>query len=104
MSVEKWLCCFKKADFVFTDSFHGCVFSIIFNKQFIAFGNEERGMSRFVSLLRTFDLNDRLVYSIEDYKKNKSTLLSAVDYEKVNNTLNKEKLKSLDYLSKTLKS
>lgn len=104
MSVEKWLCCFKKADFVFTDSFHGCVFSIIFNKQFIVFGNEERGMSRFVSLLRTFDLNDRLVYSIEDYKNNKSTLLSTIDYEKVNNILNKERIKSFDYFGKNLKS
>ena len=104
MSVEKWLYGFKKADFVITDSFHGCVFSIIFNKQFIAFGNEERGMSRFVSLLRTFDLNDRLVYSIEDYKNNKSTLLSTIDYEKVNNILNKERIKSFDYFGKNLKS
>lgn len=104
MPVEQWLYGFKKTDFVFTDSFHGCVFSIIFNKQFIALGNEERGLSRFVSLLRTFNLNDRLIYGLEDYKNNKSTLLSTIDYEKVNNILNEERTKSFDYLDKTLKS
>lgn len=104
MPVEQWLCGFRKADFVFTDSFHGCIFSIIFNKQFIVFGNEVRGMSRFVSLLRTFNLNDRLIYGLEDYENNKIALLSTIDYEKVNKILNKERIKSFDYLGKTLKS
>lgn len=31
-SVEKWLAAFRDADFVVTDSFHACVFSILFQK------------------------------------------------------------------------
>lgn len=104
MSVEQWLCGFKKTELVFTDSFHGCVFSIIFNKNFIVYGNEGRGMGRFISLLRTFNLNDRLIYGLEDYKNNKNTLLSTIDYEKVNIIMNKERIISLDYLRKSLKS
>ena len=35
-SVSKWLAGFRDTQFVVTDSFHGTVFSIIFNKPFVA--------------------------------------------------------------------
>ena len=59
--VEQWLRGFDDAEFVITDSFHACVFSIIFNKPFFAVGNAERGLSRFKSLLDMFGLADRLL-------------------------------------------
>lgn len=59
--VEQWLRGFYDAEFVVTDSFHACVFSILFKKPFIVYGNKERGMSRFHSLLNLFGLEDRLV-------------------------------------------
>ena len=65
-SVEKWVQAFHDASFIVTDSFHGTVFSIIFNKPFIAIGNSKRGTTRFDSLLSKFDLNDRLVDSVKD--------------------------------------
>lgn len=60
-SIEKWIRSFYDAEFVITDSFHGCVFSIIFNKKFIAIGNPERGLSRFISLLSELGLENNLV-------------------------------------------
>lgn len=62
-SVERWLQAIRDAEAIITDSFHGCVFSIIFNKPFIVFGNQGRGMSRFESLLKMTGLTDRLVSS-----------------------------------------
>lgn len=59
--VEAWLRGFMDAEYIVTDSFHACVFSIIFGKPFIAIGNIGRGLSRFTSLLTTFGLQDRLV-------------------------------------------
>lgn len=59
--VEEWIANFYKADYVLTDSFHGCAFSIIFNKPFWVIGNIERGLSRFQSLLSLFGLEDRLI-------------------------------------------
>ena len=35
LSVEEWLALFRDSEYVITDSFHGTVFSIIFNKSFI---------------------------------------------------------------------
>ena len=59
--VSSWLRGFFDADFVVTDSFHGCVFSIIFNIPFVVIGNLSRGQARFDSLLALFNLQDRLV-------------------------------------------
>lgn len=59
--VTTWLRAFMDAEMTIVDSFHGMVFSIIFNKPFWAIGNVGRGMSRFTSLLRTFHLEDRLL-------------------------------------------
>ena len=60
-SVEQWLRGFHDAEFVVTDSFHACVFSILFHKPFFVVGNKGRGLSRFTSLLGTFGLEDRLI-------------------------------------------
>lgn len=59
--VENWICGFRDADFVITDSFHACVFSLIFNKPFIVIPNYVRGTSRFESLLSLFGQDFRLV-------------------------------------------
>lgn len=60
-SVEQWLRAFDDAEYIITDSFHGCIFSIIFRKQFWVIRNEGRGNARFESLLNLFSLNDRLI-------------------------------------------
>ena len=67
--VEQWLRGFYDADFVVTDSFHACVFSIIFEKPFIVYGNVSRGMARFESLLSLFGLENNLITSLSDYKE-----------------------------------
>ncbi len=59
--VEQWLKSFDEAKMVVTDSFHGVVFSIIFNKPFWVVSNHSRGAARFTSLLRLFSLENRIV-------------------------------------------
>ena len=59
--VEQWLKSFIDAKIVITDSFHGVVFSIIFNKPFWVVANVNRGFARFSSLLKLFGLEDRIV-------------------------------------------
>ena len=60
-SVTAWLRAFMDSKMTIVDSFHGMVFSIIFNKPFWVIGNANRGMSRFTSLLKMFHLEDRLI-------------------------------------------
>lgn len=63
-SVEEWLAMFRDATYVITDSFHGTVFSIIFHKNFYSLINNERGGTRFVSLLTKFGLDDRVIMEL----------------------------------------
>lgn len=59
--VTEWLRAFQDARMVFTDSFHGCVFSIIYHIPFWTVMNPERGNARIQSLLALFGLQDRLI-------------------------------------------
>ena len=59
--VEQWLRGFYDAELIITDSFHACVFSIIFGKPFLVVGNKHRGLSRINTLLNYFSLQKRLI-------------------------------------------
>lgn len=98
--VPQWVRSFMDAEFVVTDSFHGCVFSIIFNKPFIAIGNEFRGLARFTSLLSLFGLEQRLVLSADDISL--ELINEKIDWDKVNNKIKSEQKRSFDYLKKYL--
>lgn len=98
-SIEEWLNSFQKSEFVFTDSFHGTVFSIIFNKQFVVFANEHRGTSRMNSLLSLFGLQNRLVHSYDEYLSIKDI---QIEYAAVNEMLNKLREESLCFLKDSL--
>ncbi len=93
--VENWLRGFYDAEFVITDSFHACVFSILFNKPFIVYGNKERGMARFNSLLSIFNLQERLVATPQEAQR---IINKAIDWKNVNTTLNKWREKSNKFL------
>lgn len=82
-SIEEWLLSFANAKFVVTDSFHGCVFSIINHKPFIAIANKDRGLERFTSLLGTFGLMDRLIFGHEDFICKKTLPHRPIDYKLV---------------------
>lgn len=97
-SVESWLNGFKNAKFVITDSFHGTVFSILFNIPFITIANEGRGLSRFTSLLDIFNLRNRLIFRFSDLKKTDLT----IDYKNVNLILEDERQKSFQFINRNL--
>ena len=95
-SVTSWLRGFMDAKIVVVDSFHGAVFSIIFNKPFWVISNTKRGNARFTSLLEMFQLDHRLVDSSElsqlDYSQ-------AINWDVVNDILNMNKISSKQVLS-----
>lgn len=95
--VEAWLGALRDSQFVITDSFHACVFSILFHKQFAVIGNKERGMARFVSLLSMFGLVDRLVTSYQEILH-----LSPINYNPIDDKLRELRLYSISFLRKAL--
>lgn len=102
-SVDNWILSLEKSSFVVTDSFHGTVFSILFNKPFVVIGNKQRGMDRFISLLSIFDLSDRLI-SDGDLNKLNMLINKKIDYRLVNERLETWRNKSLKFLENSLNS
>lgn len=97
LSMEEWLAMFRDAKCIITDSFHGTVFSIIFNKEFYTVANQSRGGSRFTSLLSQLSLNDRIFDTVSDIRINKN-----IDWTIINKKIETLKDKSLNFLRKHL--
>lgn len=103
LSIPQWLRFIRDSECLLTDSFHGCVFAIIFNKPFICLGNAQRGTARFESLLGTFGLLERMVVNpdVEQILKLAST---PIDWERVNSIHNSEQKRAFDFLKNYLKA
>lgn len=97
-SVCDFLMLIKHADFVVCSSFHGTVFSLLFEKQFFSLA-PDRFNSRTYSLLKSCGLLDRLVIadSFEDAPFNKEIV-----YDEVRLILEKQREKSLSFLKNAL--
>ena len=94
---------FQQATCVFTDSFHGSVFSIIFNKPFCVFERDKNTKtsknSRLYDLLNKFSLEDRLV---RDEKCLGSVISLKIDYDEVNKKLSTYRNISRNFIEKSL--
>ena len=97
-SVTSWLRGFMDAEMVVVDSFHGAVFSIIFNKPFWVIGNKKRGNARFESLLGLFGLEDRMIAPGDTVDWNK-----VIEWNRVNERRQKERERCVELLKESLK-
>lgn len=86
VSIEQWLRSFQDAEYIITDSYHGLVFSIIFNKPFTLIKNEKRGNARFDSLLKTLEIPTNDI----------------IDWAKINTNIQKEKNKAMRFINAAL--
>ncbi len=86
---------FKNAEYIVTNSFHGLVFSIIFERNFYALMPKSRG-GRLKDLISLTGLDKRAVNSLEDVKSKE--INEQIDYASVKNKLDIEKAKSMKYL------
>lgn len=102
-SVSRWLSVYEKGSFVITDSYHGCIFSILFNKPFVVIANHQRGLTRFVSLLSMFGLQYRIVESVGDLQSRLSEVLAPIDYDAINVLLAEKRNAGIDFLNKSLR-
>ena len=84
------------ADFVFTSSFHGLAFSLLFHKPFLASFTNNAG--RAASLLTALDLSDYLLSP----KVNIPAQIDNIYYDQVDSKLNQMRVSSMEYLKSVL--
>lgn len=93
---KEFLAHIKNADIIFTDSFHACVFAIIFNKEFYAVprlnGKNGALSGRIKNLLSSFGLEDKYIENLSEFKR------LTCDYNRINNKLEEMQHKSADFL------
>ena len=97
LETQDWLYYIKHSQFVITDSCHGASFAILFQKDFVCFGNPQRGLSRFHSLLDLFQMRDRMLMNPKDLEKRRE-LLQHMDYTQSRRILNEERKRSRKWL------
>ncbi|MBN2520781.1 MAG: polysaccharide pyruvyl transferase family protein [Bacteroidales bacterium] len=98
----EWLNLLYYSSFVYTDSFHGVLFSLKFNKSFIAYYNEMARASRFIDLIHRYtNLKNYIVESFDDAIE-KNSFREKIDYIKLNEQMKFEIDKSIVFLKNSL--
>lgn len=102
---REWINLVKNAEYVCTDSFHGTVFSLLFNKIFFNFrryssNSKASTNSRLDSLLNIVGIsNERILTGLEDVNK---VLKYRIDFNKVNKNLSEYRKESKEWLLKSI--
>jgi hypothetical protein len=95
--IEDFLFFLKNASYVFTTSYHGIAFSINFNKQFFYEIEESypNNNLRMIDICKHFQIKGNQVNSL-------SFEINTVNFNKANDFLRKDRIKSMDFLNKAL--
>lgn len=101
-TVERWLGLYKKANCIFTNTYHGMLFCIIFRKQFLFFVQKGAGAAendRFYSLMSMLHLEDRMV-TPEDAGQLSEKMKKTIDYESVYEVIKAERMRTDAFFEK----
>lgn len=99
-SPEDFLSFIKYAQYVFTDSFHASVFSVVYKKEFFVFNRNSYSemSSRIVTLVDMFDLGERFCNTSERENLSYIESVDNIDYSKNFEKFDIMKKRSVDFL------
>ena len=98
-SIEEWITLIANSKYFITNSFHGCIFSIIFHTPFVFLpltGEKSESNERIFSLLKKLNLENRI------FRGDLNIIYNTIDFEKVDIILENWRIEGLDYLSNSL--
>lgn len=103
-TVNEWLYCFKNAQYIFTDSFHGCCFSVIFHKPFVVKKNVGRGGRRFDFITKQLGISDFMVSDSEGFVElfDKYGENLQINYGVIQKRIDEKRMTSLKWLNDAL--
>lgn len=100
-SPENWLNLINNAEFVYTDSYHGALFSMKFHKQFLAYYTEKERAPRFMDLAERYKVDKYIVNSLKEALEKKS-IVEKINYDEIDLLLEKHREESIKFLKKAL--
>ena len=98
---EEWLDMIRNATFVFTDSFHGTLFSLKFHRPFLAYYAEDMRATRFIDLEKRYQIERYLVTSVDEIDT-KGSLLEEPDYKVIDRAIREHVDFSIKFLKEAL--
>ncbi len=101
--VDKWLKEIRDSRLVVTDSFHCVCFAILFEKPFVYYPNDNRGLARLESLLKSLNLEHHIYRDGDNLIELTNTVL-AIDYVSVKAKLLSLRESSAVFLANALKN
>ena len=97
-NIENFIYYINNSQAIITDSFHGTIFSIIFNKPFVSFYYKGQAEERLKSLKNLFQIKNRIISSEEIADVNLLKTPLNINYS----IIEELRLKSLDFIKKNL--
>ena len=91
----QWMGLFKNAEYVISDSFHGIVYSLLFNRKFFAMVNGHHMNRRVQQLLNMVQLSHRTIENVTDEE-----LTREIDFTYANQQIDQFRKYSLEQLEK----
>lgn len=101
LSPDEWLNMFRNAKFIYTDSFHGVLFSLKYHKPFLAYYTEKLRATRFIDLGKRYNIDRYIVQNTTEID-DKQPLEELPDFEVIDKIINLQKESSLGFLKKAL--
>lgn len=95
VSVETFVDYINNAEFVVTDSHHGACMSIILNRQYVAIGNRQRGLDRFLTIGKLLGLESRIIAEARDLDYQEVN--ADIDFKEVNNNIMREAERGMNW-------
>lgn len=89
---------FKHADYIFTDTFHGSIFSMKTQRPFATIIRESN-KQKLTDLLNKFHLSDRCLHSLDNLEE---LLLTPIDFSKTFEEIDKQRVTALKFLEENL--
>lgn len=96
VSPFEFLAYYRDASYVITDTFHGTIFSIIYQKKFLCYGDEN---------VKVLDLLDRMNLNSQNYDGTSDVSLildKDINYDAIMMNLDNQKKESFNYLNKAM--
>jgi hypothetical protein len=98
--IKDYIKAIKHCKYFITDSFHGTVFALLFNKNFSVILPNDGTETRIKSLLEQIRLEDRIITDLNEF----SIMERDIDYNHVNEFIAKEREHSINLLDKMIKN
>ena len=96
----EWIEMFRNAEFVFTGTFHGAVFSILNQRQFKVYLTNESRIKKVTALLNEMGIDNRVIQP--GFQFDLESMKSEIDYSSVQPTIEQKLQKSRQYLKEAI--